>query len=364
MDTSELLARFEGVHSDAVGKAGRLDDVDPGLAKVIVRAGKKDGDASDDKVSISKATWVATTLKPSQSTMILEKALGMAMGMLESGKIGGDLGAIVSDDNYIMDGHHRWAATIFASGRAGKVGGFKADISGAKLQPVLNLLTKGQFKIARGKKGKGFLSRFTASNAKDVLDGFVSDGIPGDYPKSPEEVKAILTKNFGSPEGGVKAMAGNAKLIEKSTPAWAPSRDQMPVIEPEQVSVASHKLKSGEVDHASPYAESEGPTDKDLLEARSMHTNIKSAVTEGHKLAAMTGVPHYCYGESGKYKISKEKPEAELRYIQITPGGNEWTWSYNPSAEKWTKSRLGMVSESTGGPEWDRVLQLSGIVEG
>lgn len=109
--------------------------------------------------------------------------------------------------------------------------------------------------------------------------------------------------------------------------------------------------------------EDDGSVFANLFE-QSFFTNIKAAVTEGHKLSAATGVPHYCYGESGKYKISKEKPEAELRYIQITPGGNEWTWSYNPSAEKWTKSRLGMVSESTDGPEWDRVLQLSGIEEG
>jgi hypothetical protein len=91
-------------------------------------------------------------------------------------------------------------------------------------------------------------------------------------------------------------------------------------------------------------------------------TNIKAAAVEGHRLSDANGKPYYVYGESGKYRLSAEKPEAELRYIQITPGGNEWTWSYNASADRWTKSRLGMVtSEDTGSAEWDRVMQLAGV---
>jgi hypothetical protein len=57
----------------------------------------------------------------------------MAIAMLRSGKIGGDLAAIVSSDNYIMDGHHRWSATILASGTKGKVGGFGAALKGEEL---------------------------------------------------------------------------------------------------------------------------------------------------------------------------------------------------------------------------------------
>ena len=47
--------------------------------------------------------------------MILAKAIGMALGMLKSGKIGGDLGAIISKDNHILDGHHR----VLAAKRSG-----------------------------------------------------------------------------------------------------------------------------------------------------------------------------------------------------------------------------------------------------
>lgn len=94
-----------------------------------------------------------------------------------------------------------------------------------------------------------------------------------------------------------------------------------------------------------------------------VYTNIKAAMTEAHKVAAKTGSPCYCYGESGKYKMSDKKPETELRYIQITPSGNEWTWSFNPSADKWTKTRLGMLGQQMEGVDFERVMQLAGVNE-
>lgn len=102
-----------------------------------------------------------------------------------------------------------------------------------------------------------------------------------------------------------------------------------------------------------------------VLGEQASYTNIKAAAVEGHKLCTAKGTPYYIYGESGRYKLSATKPEAELRYIQITPGGNEWTWSYDASADRWTKSRLGMVTAVTeeAGPEMDRILQLAGLGE-
>lgn len=236
--------------------AGRLDDVDPTVARLIVQSGHADGDKSDDKIKIKKSSWPAARLKPSQTSMVLGKALSMAIGMLDSGKVGGDLGALVSSDGHILDGHHRWAATILASGKKGKVGGYAANIPGKNLLRVLNILSKGSFEVRGGKPGKGALSAFTEKNVRDMITEFAMDGIPGKWGRPAEEVQSILAANFGSVEDGIDAISTHARYITKVVPPWAPDRKQMPVVDPENVPDAVKSLSLGKVDWTAPYAES------------------------------------------------------------------------------------------------------------
>jgi hypothetical protein len=249
-----LGERKKHPHADTVQKAGQLDAVDPSIAKILVRSGLDDNAPKDDVVKVSKKSWPAASLKPSQTTMVLDKALGMAMFMLKSGKVGGDLGALVSSDKQIMDGHHRWAATIFASGKKGKVGGFGAQLPGKQLLRLLNILTKGKFNIRGGKPGKGSLAEFTPANVRKKLTAMTQKGISGDFPWSASSVQKVLVDNFGTVEKGIETIAERANLISKKVPGWAPDRKQMPVIEPGQVPQASTSLKKGEVDWKSPYA--------------------------------------------------------------------------------------------------------------
>ena len=235
--------------------AGKLDGVDPTVAAVIVESGLEDGDSSDDKISVGKGTWPASKLKPSQTSMVLPKAIGMALGMLASGKVGGDLGALISSDGHILDGHHRWAATILASGSKGSVSGYGAKLPGNQLLRVLNILTKGLFKVRNGKAGKGSLAGFKPGNVRDLLEEYTLKGIPGDYPIPAAKVQSILKDAFGSVEAGIETMAANTKLISKSVPSWAPDRKQMPVIDPGNVPKAVGYMNKGEVDWAPPYKE-------------------------------------------------------------------------------------------------------------
>lgn len=235
-------------------KANRLDAVDPAVAKLIVESGLMDGgSASDDKVSVSRVSMAAESLKPSQTSMVLEKSLGMALGMLKTGKVGGDLGALISKDNYILDGHHRWSATILAGG--GNVGGYKASLAGPDLLRVLNIISKGLFGVRNGKPGKGSLADYTEANIKKTLKEFAEKGTGGDFPLSAELVQSILESKFGSVEQGIDQMAANVKDMEKRVPSWAPDRKQMPVIEPEQVPEAAKVLDSGKVDWHAPFKE-------------------------------------------------------------------------------------------------------------
>ena len=252
--STNLNERSNHPHAKTVRKAGKLDNVDPLIAKTLVRSGLRDNVPEDDVVKVSKKSWPAASLKPSQSTMVLDKALGMALSMLKSGKIGGDLGALVSSDKQIMDGHHRWAATIFASGSKGKVGGYGADLTGKRLLRLLNVLTKGKFNVRGGKAGKGSLSAFTSSNVKDKLTAMTEKGIGGEYPWSADAVKKVLIDEFGSVKNGIETISARADMIPKKIPSWAPDRKQMPVIEPGQVPTASKSLNKGEVDWKHPFA--------------------------------------------------------------------------------------------------------------
>ena len=58
--------------------------------------------------------------------MNIEKALSMALGMIRDDQAGGDLGAFISSDNHIMDGHHRWVATAMVDPSA-QIGGYGVD---------------------------------------------------------------------------------------------------------------------------------------------------------------------------------------------------------------------------------------------
>jgi len=236
------------LHEKQFQEADRLGQVSPDIAKVMVESGD-----TKDKVAVKSFTAAAASLKPSQTTMVLGKSLGMALFMLRTGKIGGDLGAIVSMDNYIMDGHHRWSAAILAGGSSAKVAGYKAALPGKDLVRVLNILTKGTFKKNHGNPGKGSLATYTSSNVRDMLQDFVANGIGGAFPWSSEDVQKVLEATFGSVAEGVNSIADNAGLIPKKVPSWAPDRADMPVIDPEEVPIAAKKLQKGDVDWNPPY---------------------------------------------------------------------------------------------------------------
>ena len=91
-------------------------------AQAYMKSGAKDGDAKDDVAKFVKDPEIpASAAKPTQSNILIAKSIGMAANGVE----GGDLGAYFSTDNEILDGHHRWAATMLNNPGA-SMGGFAA----------------------------------------------------------------------------------------------------------------------------------------------------------------------------------------------------------------------------------------------
>lgn len=89
---------------------------------------ENDGDpAGDDAAEVEQpGKFAAADCIPTQTNILLPKALGMAAGKGPGkGVKGGDIGAYFSKQGHILDGHHRWAATCL-NDPTEDLGGFAA----------------------------------------------------------------------------------------------------------------------------------------------------------------------------------------------------------------------------------------------
>ena len=221
------------------------DPLSARLKAIFQMKGEMDGQEKDDIVQTKPNSWAAANLKPSQSAIFLGKALGMAIG----GVRGGDLGSIVSKDKYILDGHHRWAATLFSEPSA-KIQGIEANLGIGDLVPVLRALGDSLGNQRRGEPAGGDVNIFKAT-FQDVLDA-IHDG-KNMHPKFYDKDKAVAwLKNIGEDE-----LKKRFAFIQKRTPPkGAPRRIEMPVIDADKgdEKLASKLLSKGKLDVREPYA--------------------------------------------------------------------------------------------------------------
>jgi hypothetical protein len=256
----------------------KLSTVDADAAKVVATHGlsKFDNDAEDDIIKVTKkADGVASVgnLKPSQSSMNIGKAMTFVLHMLDPNsrmEPGGDLGAFISKDFYIMDGHHRWVSTAMAD-PSKQVGGFYVDFPGEQLVAILNAMTKGRYGVMDGKPASGGFEQFKEKPIRDMLtkmveggisQGTVPDTFKGWQARTPEEVLKILEDWTGKEgedalESAVTKMVNNLNSITMETPSWAPERPDMPVIDEPDIPDAIRALSRGEVDVNEPYFKGE-----------------------------------------------------------------------------------------------------------
>ncbi len=238
-----------------------ISKVPKDAAKAAIGAGKKDGDDSDDAAAGKKASVPASALKAAQTEIIPEKALGMAIGMINkvgpfSGGPGGDLESIISADNYIMDGHHRWAATFLADPGA-SITATQIDLPGKALVSALNVVTVGQFGRS-GNAGKGNIASFKGGVFDKLIDEWMEKGYTDDKGNAtkPEDVKtAMETLGGGDFEAGKKIVMQNADKLPKDIMPGAPPRVEMPVINGKEVTDVAKAIAAGEIDIKAPYSD-------------------------------------------------------------------------------------------------------------
>ena len=204
--------------------------------------GKKDGDFSDDVIETKRFSIPAKSLKPSQDAIYLSKALDMAINNI----VGGDLNAMVSRDNYILDGHHRWAATMFGNPNA-KVQGMQSNLTIGDLVPVLRKAGDA-LGNERGVEPKGGDTNIYKATIQDIEDAvYTGKNMNKKYYNKDASIAWYETLGKDLVEKRLKA------IQSKKLPAGAPARKDMPKIEPEQVAKIASDLNGGKIDAMFPY---------------------------------------------------------------------------------------------------------------
>ena len=234
-----------------------LSSVDAEFAKRAVNTEP----SKEDTIPVTGASEPVQKLKPSQSSMNIDKAMAQAIAMIQGDMdLGGNINAFISNDDHIMDGHHRWVATAMVD-PSKPVGGYKVDFPADKLIAILNAITVGKYGKTQGKAATGGFDQFKPGPVKATLQKYATDGIPGDFPRTPENVMQAIEKfvaDNGGEEKGQEAVAAAADMmvdnlsnVKFETPAGAPSREDMPVIDDPQPAITA--LTTGEVDVNPPY---------------------------------------------------------------------------------------------------------------
>jgi hypothetical protein len=275
--TNKKRRLFEDDEIFGTTNAMPLSTVPGDAAKAAYKGGKKDGDDADDQIPSTKVSVAAGKLKPSQKEVVPQKAVEFAFSAImkikpmESGP-GGDLQAIISNDNYIMDGHHRWAATFLVDPSAA-LQATQIDLPGAALVTALNVVTKG---LGRGgNSGKGDISKFGGKPIEDAIDAVLANGYWAQ--SDAEKCKAAFEEwGGGSVEEAKKKMVANAAKMPKAIPGWAPNRVDMPVINAPEVATIAKAIAAGAVDLKAPY----GPDVKDKMESYYQMRTGKKKLTE------------------------------------------------------------------------------------
>lgn len=221
--------------------------------------GKKDGKDKDDIVDTKQGFEIpAKQLNPSQSEIFTGKGLSMAIG----GVNGGNLNAIISKDKYILDGHHRWLATMLNGGDT-DVGGTYVDLPIKDLIPVLRSVGNALNNDQRGNPGGDDKNIFQV-NVDELISMATGETMPKSVTSSKfwNEDKAkkwVLAQGNGDAKKAREVLGQRLANIQKlAPPASAPKRIAMPVIDADkgQVAQVADKLKKGEIDVTAPYAPS------------------------------------------------------------------------------------------------------------
>lgn len=318
-----FLETWKIIEAEELGtnKPVPLSKITPQLAQVAVASGKKDNNEKDDKAQGAKKDEEVTVgaLLPMQKEVIPMKALGMALQYLlgRFDKLT-NMEAIVSSDNYIMDGHHRWAAaTLINPNTMVKV--TRIGIPAAQLITALNIWTKAEGKS--GKPGKGDISQF-ATAIPSLIDEVMNKGIPDQTDKNTggvvkglttDEIKQAFAKlGNGDANVGANLMKENAAKLPTQKHPNAPERVDMPVVEGQkEIDDVVNRLLRGDIDWNFPLS-------KDTEVAKNTNKTNIAAPQQNVNMAAKPVTQNVGGVTQPVQKPASVQPTAQQRQVAST----------------------------------------------
>jgi hypothetical protein len=237
------------------------------LWKPFFAMGMRDGNMKDDVVgAASRSNLIADALNPTQEDVYLAKSLAMAMGSPKPGfppLIGGNMKAVVSHDGYILDGHHRWAATLWNNPLA-NIKGIQVAIDIVDLVPILRAAGDA-FGNERRSKPKDDM-KISDATIEDVLKAVKhGKGMQSDPKYKWNQdwcMQWLVDLGKGNIHNGEHLLAHRLANIKKhETPKLNLARKDMPVIDADklkngrgQEETVSRYLRKGMIDIRKPYA--------------------------------------------------------------------------------------------------------------
>lgn len=214
------------------------------VMKGFLKKGHRDDDIGDDIVLVKKVAIPVHKIKPTQSIIYTAKSIEMAYRPFE----GDELYTIISNDNHILDGHHRWASNMLKDPNT-KMAGYKIDMNVHDLIHVLRAVGDA---IGNPRQGAPVASDINIFKAKI---GDIEDIIYNGSHLKPGQFKPAEFQSWY--EGiGRDEMNRRLKLIQRNKPLTTLDRTEMPVIKINQVNFLNKLLKTGSVDINAPYAKS------------------------------------------------------------------------------------------------------------
>jgi hypothetical protein len=184
----------------------------------------------------------ADKLKPTQNEIYLAKTIEMATRHFA----GGELNAIISKDDYILDGHHRWASTILTNPTM-KLGGYMVDLNIDDLIPVLRS-TGDAIGNERGQIVAASDINIFSATIQDIRD-IVYEGKFVNPTKYSRPHFIAWFENIGEPE-----LKRRLQLFHHLKPNLNVSRINMPKIRINQVAFVKNLLNRGSIDVKAPYS--------------------------------------------------------------------------------------------------------------
>ena len=323
-----LTSGIQIPQNNAQSVAQLVGEEDPApLGKIIQKpavaaAVSSSGDQKIDKVEATASiTGPVNALKPTQSTLDSGKVLNFALAHL-GGEPWMDLkqmDSIVSGDNAIMDGHHRWAAALIIEPKM-ITQYAQIQLPLKKLITILNAYTAGKLGVTKGGGDAGESLQTAFSALPDKITKAFNEGFQygkSNYPA--DEVKKRMAKVEGANGDaamGMNIMINHAKAAaadgSKIAPATELPRKDMPVINKDQITQVVSDLQSGNVDQMLPFS-------KEVLNAILGQGNVNMSVPQkagattnigSQQNASMAGSPTPAMPTTGGVSFSSQPQNA------------------------------------------------------